>query len=69
MLEFVRQARNISISRWGLPIAETRILSLTPAGALQGKGFRGFPQGVIAKNCHLQGGSLDPNENGGVECL
>jgi hypothetical protein len=58
-----------SVSCWSLRIAETRILSLNPAGALCGKGFRGFPQASIAKNCHLQGGLLDPDENGGVECL
>lgn len=49
-------------------IAETLMFSSNPTDALLRKGYRGFPQALIARNCHLSGLAGDSPRNGGVEC-
>lgn len=49
-------------------MAGTLILSLTPAYAIRGKGFKHFCKGFIDIYSQLFGGDLDPHENRGVEC-
>ena len=49
-------------------MAETLIIWLPPLNLFTGKGFRGFPQGLIGRISHLLEAILDPLENGGLEC-
>ena len=53
MGHFGFHAGSSSVSCGGLAIAEILILSLTPAEVSLGLGFRGFPQGLLERNCHL----------------